>query len=88
MTRYYYIEAILKELVYIMEQFITYKINLKTEQVKISIETVYPPCNDRRLVTKIFSFDDILSWANGVDNPKEFRLRFKTCWDDREEFKE
>lgn len=82
------IEKILKELVYIMEQFTTYKINLATEQVKILIETVYPPCNDRRLVSKVFSFDDILEWTDEVNNIEEFYLRFRACWDDKEEFKE
>ncbi len=82
------IEKILKELVYIIEQFTTYEINLKTERVKILIEVIYPPCNDRRLVTKLFSFDDILEWADGVDNRKELYLRFKACWDNKGECKE
>lgn len=87
-SRYSNVEEILKELIYMMDRFITYKINFATEQVKISIEVVYPPCNDRRLVTKVFNYDDILSWANGVDDPKEFCLRFKTCWDNKGKCKE
>jgi hypothetical protein len=71
-----------------MEQFTTYEINFATGQVKISMEMVYPPCNDRRLVSKVFSFDNISEWTDGVNNTKEFYLRFRACWDDKEEFKE
>ena len=82
------ISNILNYLRFGAEQYITYEINLATEQVKISMEEAYPPCNDRRLVTKPFSFDDILGWIDGVDSPKEFYIRFRVCWESRGECKE
>lgn len=87
-NKYCNVEEILKKLICIMEQFTTYEINLATEQAKISMEMVCPPCNDRRLVSKMFSFDDISEWTDGVNNTKEFYFRFRACWDDKEEFKE
>lgn len=85
------IEKISKILDYIRygaKQYITHEINYEAKQAKISMEEVYPPCNDRRLVTKLFSFDDILGWIDGANSPKEFYLRFRACWDYKEEFKE
>lgn len=91
MSSKYNVEKISNILNYIRfgaKQYITHEIDLGADQAKISMEEAYPPCNDLRLVTKQFSFDDILGWIDGIDSPKECYLRFRACWDDKEEFKE